>query len=62
MGVGTALMNRLIAFCRDAEMERLILTCREEKLAYYVRFGYENHGISESTHGGVVWYDMSLKL
>lgn len=62
MGVGTALMNRLIAFCRDAEMERLILTCREEKLAYYARFGYENHGISESTHGGVVWYDMSLKL
>ena len=62
MGVGTALMNRLIEFCRRNEMAQLVLTCRKEKIAYYERFGYKNHGVSDSTHGGVVWYDMILTL
>ena len=28
----------------------------------YKKFGYKNMGISKSTHGGVVWYDMYLDL
>lgn len=62
MGIGTALMNHMIGFCRQTGMEQLILTCRKEKITYYERFGYENHGVSASNHGGVVWYDMILKL
>jgi len=61
-GVGAALMSALIDFCRKTGMERMILTCREEKISYYEEFGYVNHGVSLSCHGGVVWYNMILIL
>lgn len=61
-GVGTALLNRLIDFARQQAMERVILTCKEEKIPYYAGFGFRNRGISRSTHGGAVWYDMVLDL
>ena len=61
-GIGAALMARMIDFARQTGMERLILTCRQEKIAYYQKFGYVNQGVSGSTHGGAVWYDMTLEL
>ncbi len=61
-GVATALMNRLIDFARQEQMAKVILTCREEKISFYEKIGYVNHGISRSVHGGVTWYDMILEL
>ena len=61
-GIGAALMEHMIAYCKETKMEKLILTCKQEKLAYYSKFGYQNKGISTSTHGGSVWYDMVLTL
>ena len=61
-GIGAALMNHLISFSRQADMEQVVLTCKKEKLAYYGKFGFENRGASNSVHGGVVWYDMVLPL
>lgn len=61
-GIGTALMQTMIDFARQTNMEQLILTCRAEKVSYYQRFGYVNHGVSQSVHGGVIWYDMILTL
>lgn len=59
-GVAAALMEWLIAFARSQSMARVILTCKEEKIPYYAKFGFQNHGVSQSTHGGAVWYDMEL--
>lgn len=61
-GVAAALMNHMIAFARAQQMEQVILTCKEEKIPYYSRFGFRNRGVSQSTHGGAVWYDMTLVL
>lgn len=61
-GVAAALMETLIAFSKESAMERVVLTCKEEKIAYYSKFGFENKGVSTSTHGGAVWYDMILRL
>ena len=61
-GIGAALMEHMIGFCKKSGMERVILTCKEEKLCYYAKFGFQNCGISASTHGGAVWYDMALTL
>ena len=33
-----------------------------EYLAYYAKFGFANEGVSVSTHGGVVWYQMRLRF
>ena len=35
-------------------------TCKEHLIPYYEKFGYRNCGVSESVHGGAVWYDMRL--
>lgn len=61
-GIAAALMNHMITFCKQTGMAKLILTCKQEKIAYYEKFGYQNKGISNSTHGGAVWYDMVLEL
>ena len=61
-GIGAALMEHMTAFCKKTEMEKVVLTCKEEKIAYYAKFGFENMGVSASVHGGSVWYDMILTL
>ena len=61
-GIGAMLMQTLIAFARQTGMQSAVLTCKAEKLAYYGKFGFENRGVSQSQHGGVVWYDMVLPL
>ena len=40
----------------------LILTCKDRLIGFYETFGYRNLGVSESVHGGAVWYDMILEL
>ena len=40
----------------------LVLTCKEKLLHYYAKFGFVNEGVSGSTHGGVVWYQMRLRF
>ena len=61
-GIAAALMQRLIDFAKQSGMKQVILTCKEQKIAYYSKFGFENRGISGSVHGGSVWYDMILTL
>ena len=61
-GIAAALMETLIAFAQKQGMERVILTCKAEKIHYYSKFGFQNKGVSNSTHGGAVWYDMILEL
>ena len=61
-GIGGALLRHLIAYARETGMTQVTLTCREMKIAYYSKFGFENRGISGSVHGGVPWYDMVLEL
>lgn len=38
----------------------LVLTCRDTKIHYYAKFGFENEGVSKSDHAGVLWYQMRL--
>ena len=56
--------GQLIRQCiHDAEIERrrgVVLTCLEEKIPYYEKFGFRNEGVSQSVHGGAVWYRMRI--
>ena len=38
----------------------LVLTCKEHLLHFYGKVGFVDEGISDSTHGGVVWHKMRL--
>lgn len=61
-GVATALMEHLIAVTRERGKRGLILTCKDRLISYYEKFGYQNMGVSQSVHGGAVWYDMILEF
>ena len=61
-GIAALLMEALIAQAKAEGRENMVLTCKERLIHYYEKFGYQNRGVSASTHGGVVWYDMVLPL
>lgn len=61
-GIAAALMKHFMETSRQAGREKMILTCKEHLIKYYESFGYVSHGISGSTHGGAVWYDMVADL
>ena len=62
MGVGSRLMGDFINEMKSSGYRHILLTCKEEKITYYERFGYENLGVSASVHGGARWYDMIRKI
>lgn len=59
-GYAARIMEHVIAECRMQGRKGIVLTCKEQLLSYYERFGFRNEGISASVHGGAVWYDMRL--
>ena len=62
MGVGSRLMGDFINEMKSSGYRHILLTCKEEKITYYERFGYENLGVSAAVHGGARWYDMIRKI
>lgn len=49
------------AFQKEAAAEGrkgIVLTCKERLVHYYASFGFVDEGVSDSTHGGVVWHQM----
>ena len=61
-GYAEQLLRRAIADARAQGRKGLVLTCKEALVHYYAKFGFVSEGISGSTHGGVVWYQMRLKF
>lgn len=59
-GVAAALLERAIADAKAQGRKGLVLTCKNKLVHYYAKFGFVSEGVSESTHGGVVWYQMRL--
>lgn len=61
-GYAGQLLQQAIADARAQGRKGLVLTCKEALVHYYAKFGFVSEGISGSTHGGVVWYQMRLKF
>ncbi|MCR5795765.1 MAG: GNAT family N-acetyltransferase [Solobacterium sp.] len=61
-GYASILMRQFISEARRQGRTGLVLTCLEEKIHFYERFGFEDEGISSSEHGGVSWHQMRLVL
>lgn len=59
-GCAEKIINRVISDAREQGRKGIVLTCKDKLVHYYAKFGFENEGVSESTHGGVVWYEMRL--
>lgn len=59
-GCAARVMERVIADARAQGRKGCVLTCKDELIHYYEKFGYRNEGVSDSVYGGAVWYDMRL--
>lgn len=59
-GYAGELIKAAIADSKAQERKGLVLTCKDKLLHYYAKFGFKNEGVSASTHGNVVWYQMRL--
>ena len=42
--------------------KRLILTCLQSKVEMYIKFGFVDKGISQSSWGGEEWHEMTLDM
>ena len=61
-GLAAQVLQRAIDDCKAEGRKGLILTCKEQKLHYYAKFGFVNQGVSVSEHGGALWYQMKLEF
>lgn len=59
-GYAGELIKAAIADARAQGRKGLVLTCKDKLIHYYATFGFVNEGVSQSVHGGVVWYQMRL--
>lgn len=61
-GIAGQLLSQMINAAKKDGCKGVILTCKEKLIKYYAKFGFVNKGISESEHGGAIWYDMILEF
>lgn len=63
---GQGLARRLVDEYLERERRKgrktITLTCVEDKVKMYEKFGLENHGIGVSNWGGEQWYEMSIAV
>ena len=59
-GLAEQVLRRVIAGAKAQGRKGCVLTCKDALVHYYAKLGFENEGVSASTHGGVVWYAMRL--
>ena len=59
-GCAERLLRYVVEQARAQGRKGLVLTCKEHLLHFYGKVGFVDEGISDSTHGGVVWYQMRL--
>ncbi len=61
-GMAGRLMRAFITQMQRMHKQDIYLICQESLIPMYVHFGFELLGKSDSTHGGLSWYEMSQSL
>ncbi|TDP51396.1 GNAT family N-acetyltransferase [Aminicella lysinilytica] len=61
-GMAGQLLSYAVDEMKARGMTESCLTCKDRLIHYYAKFGFEKVGVSESVHGGAIWYDMVRKL
>lgn len=59
-GYAAELLKYIINISKSEGRRGIVLTCKEELIGFYTEFGFVDEGISDSTHGGVIWHKMRL--
>lgn len=59
-GYAGILVEQVIKAAKEQGRKGVVLTCKEKLVNYYAKFGFVDEGISDSTHGNVVWHQMRV--
>ncbi len=59
-GIAARLMEQVIFDSRRDGRRGICLTAKDHMVHYYEKFGFVSEGLSDSSHGGAVWYQMRL--
>ncbi|WP_059173364.1 GNAT family N-acetyltransferase [Bacillus sp. FJAT-27445] len=57
-GIAKILIEKMEQLAAENERVGITLTCKQDLVPFYEKCGFVNHGMSESQHGGVRWYNM----
>jgi ribosomal protein S18 acetylase RimI-like enzyme len=57
-GIAKILIEKMVELVEEKERKGITLTCKQNLVSFYEKLGFVNHGMSESQHGGVRWYNM----
>ncbi|WP_316569599.1 GNAT family N-acetyltransferase [Neobacillus sp. YIM B06451] len=57
-GIAKILLNKMEQLVEENDREGITLTCKQDLVPFYEKYGFFNHGLSESQHGGVRWFNM----
>ncbi|PEZ77486.1 GNAT family N-acetyltransferase [Bacillus sp. AFS017274] len=57
-GIAKILIKKMEELGEENGREGITLTCKQELVSFYEKFGFVSHGMSESKHGGVSWYNL----
>ncbi|MDO4454062.1 MAG: GNAT family N-acetyltransferase [Eubacteriales bacterium] len=61
-GIAEHLLRALMDAAEEKGKKGMILTCKEHMIHYYQKFGFQNYGVADSSHGGATWYDMQIRF
>ena len=59
-GYGGKLIEKIISEAEHENCCGVVLTCKESLVPFYSKFGFEDEGLSQSSHGGVKWNQMRI--
>lgn len=57
-GLAGKLLNQLEQTAQSHNHKGITLTCKESLISFYEHYGYTNHGLSDSEHGGLEWFNL----
>ncbi|MHC5228378.1 GNAT family N-acetyltransferase [Enterococcus sp. LJL99] len=60
--IASQLLDTLYQSACVNQRKTVTLTCKEELIPFYKKNGYENLGLSASTHGGQRWYNLVKEI
>lgn len=61
-GLARELVHQYLRREREKGRKQLVLTCLEEKVKMYEKFGFRDHGFGQSNWGGEKWHEMSIAI
>ncbi len=61
-GLGRSLVFQYLQREREKGRHKVLLTCLDEKVKMYEKFGFVDQGIANSAWGGEEWHEMSCTL